>query len=132
MPRTPGSPSKTHRVVCVRQRLWNSIRVLKRCTSRQLEATAEVGSANLQKYLRALHRAGFIALARPKRNGHALGHAVWRLARDPGPQAPIVRSDGSGVYDPNQDRVYPYAPSAEGEGRDDRATHRSGVADRAP
>lgn len=118
MPRTPGSLSQAHRVPGARQRLWNSIRVLKRFTSAQLEATAAVNPANLQKYLLALDHAGYLALARPKQNGKAMGHAVWRLARDSGPLAPIVRANGSGVYDPNQATLYPYR----GEARDEPAT----------
>lgn len=84
------------------------MRVLKQFTSAQLEATAEVGPTNLKKYLPALAKAGYLRLARPKRNGQTGGHAVWRLARDTGIKAPIVRFDGSGVYDPNRDVVYPY------------------------
>jgi hypothetical protein len=126
MSRTPGATSQTHRVVCARQRLWNSIRVFKRFTSGQLEATAEVTRANLQKYLLALSRSGYLALARPKQNGKSLGHAVWRLARDSGPHAPIVRTDGSGVYDPNQNQLYPYRDEAT-----DEPPTRPGVARRA-
>lgn len=124
MPRTPGATSQTHRVVCARQRLWNSICVLKRFTSAQIEATAEVSPANLQKYLQALARAGYLVLVRPKQNGKSLGHAVWRLARDSGPRAPIVRTDGSGVYDPNHDTLYPYRDEA----ADERAPGRGELA----
>jgi hypothetical protein len=123
MPRAPGSSSKTHRVVCARQRLWNSIRVLKRFTAAQIEATAEVSPANLQKYLLALDRSGYLVKVRPKQNGCPGGHALWRLARDSGPRAPIVRNDGSGVYDPNQDQLYP----GRDEATHDHATRRGGL-----
>lgn len=115
MSRLPGATSKTHRVVCARQRVWNSIRVLKRFTAAQLEATATIRRANLQKYLLALDRAGYLTLVRPKQNGKSLGHAIWRLARDTGPRAPIVRTDSSGVYDPNHDALYPGRAEASDE-----------------
>ncbi|MDG4595520.1 MAG: hypothetical protein P9F75_07470 [Candidatus Contendobacter sp.] len=127
MPRTPGSHSTRRPTADVRQRAWNSIRVLKRFTAVDLAATAAIGPFNLRKYLKALARAGVIVVAVPKRNGHAGGHVVWRLARDLGPLHPLPRRDGSGVYDPNRDRLHPYAEAA-----DDRAAARPGVADRAP
>lgn len=107
----------------VRQQAWNSIRVLKRFTSAQIEATAEIQEENLRKYLKALDRAGYLVLCRPKQNGKPMGHAVWRLARDSGPRAPLVRFDGSGVYDPNHDALYPWRE----EVADDRATRRGGL-----
>jgi hypothetical protein len=110
----------------VHQRAWNSIRVFKRFTSGQIEATADIRCNNLNKYLKALHRTGFLVQVRPKQNGKSLGHAVWRLARDSGPHAPIVRTDGSGVYDPNQDQLYPYRDEAT-----DEPPTRPGVARRA-
>lgn len=106
MPRTPGSHSTRRPVADVRQRAWNSIRVLKRFTVADLAATADAGGRNLRAYLQALARAGLIAVAVPKRNGHAGGHVVWRLARDLGPSHPLPRRDGSGVHDPNHDAVH--------------------------
>lgn len=127
MSRAPGSHSTRRPPTESRRRIWNSLRVLKRFTSAEVEATATVSRANLRQYLRALHRARIVAVAVPKRNGHARGHAVWRLVVDLGPLHPIPRSDGSGVYDPNHDRLHPYL-----EARDERDSARPGVADRAP
>jgi hypothetical protein len=107
----------------VRQQAWNSIRVLKRFTAAQIEATAEIQEENLRKYLKALAAAGYLAQVRPKQNGRPGGHAIWRLARDSGPRAPLVRYDGSGVYDPNQDQLYP----GRNEVANDRATRRGGL-----
>lgn len=124
MPRTPGATSTHRPVTDTRQKVWNSIRVLKRFTTAQIEATAEVRRDNLRKYLSALDRAGYLVLVRPKQNGKALGHAVWRLARDSGPQHPLPRRDGSGVYDPNHDTLYPYRDEA----ADERAPGRGELA----
>lgn len=107
MPRVTGSHSTRRPPTESRRRIWNSIRVLKRFTAVDVEATAGVSRASLRQYFRALHRAGILAVAVPKRNGCARGHAVWRLANDLGPLHPIPRHDGSGVYDPNQERLYP-------------------------
>lgn len=92
----------------VRQRAWIAMRIFKTFTAAQIQASAEVETHNLRKYIKALHRAGYLIVHRPKRNGVTGGHAVWRLARDSGPAAPIVRFDRNGVYDPNHDTVYPF------------------------
>lgn len=107
---TPGMHQRGRDGLDIRQQAWNSIRVIKRFTSAQIEATAAISRDNLRKYLKALHQTGYLVQVRPKQNGKSLGHAVWRLARDSGPSAPIVRTDGSGVYDPNQDHLYPDRP----------------------
>jgi hypothetical protein len=112
MPGTPGMHQRHRLGLDIRQQAWNSIRVLKRFTTAQIEATAAISRDNLRKYLKALHQTGYLVQVRPKQNGKSLGHAVWRLARDSGPRAPIGRTDGSGVYDPNQDTLYPYRMEA--------------------
>lgn len=122
---TPGMMQRRRPGLDIRQQAWNSIRVLKRFTTAQIEATAEISRDNLRKYLKALDRAGYLVMVRPKQNGKSLGHAVWRLARDTGPRAPIVRTDSSGVYDPNHDALYP----GRAEASDEPAT-RPGVAGR--
>lgn len=108
MSRTPGSFTKSHPVQNARQRAWNAMRVLKTFTVLHLEISAEIGLDNLKKYLKALHRAGFLRQLRPKRSGRAMGHAIWRLVDCPGPLAPMVRRDQTGVYDPNRDRFIPW------------------------
>lgn len=132
MPRVTGSHSTRRPVTDGRRRIWNSIRVLKRFTAADLAATAGIGQDNLRKYLLALARAGLIAVAVPKRNGYARGHAVWRLVNDLGPLHPLPRRDQSGVYDPNRDRLYPYAQPSPARDHPDPVADRSGLADRAP
>lgn len=112
MSRTPGSPTQVHRVTDARQRAWNAMRRFKTFTTADLEPVAAIRPANLQKYLRALARAGVLRLERPKRNGRVDGHALWRLVRNSGPFCPIVRNDGTGVYDPNAGQLYPLIPTA--------------------
>ena len=109
MARTPGSVTRRYSVQNARQRAWNGMRIFKRFTLVDLELSAEINERNLRTYLHALHRTGFLRIERPKRNGRAMGHIVWRIAPGVGPQAPIVRRDQSGVYDPNTDRLIPYS-----------------------
>lgn len=92
----------------IRQRAWTAMRIFKIFTVAQIEATAEIERDNLRKYLKSLHRAGYLVLHRPKSNGKTGGHAVWRLARDSGPIAPHLLQGGTGVYDPNRDAVFPF------------------------
>lgn len=92
----------------MRQRAWTAMRIFKVFTAAQIQATAEVGQDNLGKYLKALHRAGYLTLLRHRRNGSAGGHALWHLVRDSGPTAPIVRNDRTGVHDPNSGAVHPF------------------------
>lgn len=92
--RTLGAHSKRRPAQELRQRAWNSMRVLRVFTTAQIAATAEISAVNLRKFLPALVRSGYIRVEKPKQNGKAQGHAIWRLARNTGPRAPIVRSDG--------------------------------------
>lgn len=114
MPRTPGSLTQHHTVLVARQRIWNALRIFKLFTAAEIAPVADASPANVQKYLRALARAGYLRLERPKRNGRVDGHAIWRLLRNSGPLCPIVRQGEDGVYDPNSDQIYPY-PYSQGE-----------------
>lgn len=122
MARTPGSHTRCHAVAGARQRAWNALRVYKVFTAAEIAPVADISLTNLQKYLKALARAGYLRLERPKRNGYLDGHAVWRLLRNSGPGCPIVRQDGSGAWDPNHARVYPAQVSCRKENSDDRGT----------
>ena len=105
MARLPGTRSIAVTVGNARQKMWRSMRILRRFTAAEIEATAEAGTSNVQRYVKALLRAGFLRIARPKREGVKGGHPVYQLARDSGPKPPRVRVDGS-VYDANTDEVY--------------------------
>jgi len=109
VPRTPGSLTRHHAVVDARQRLWNAMRIYKLFTVAEIAPVADASLANAKKYLRALARAGYLRLERPKRNGCVNGHAIWRLLRNSGPRRPHPLRDLTGVYDPNSDQLYPYS-----------------------
>lgn len=116
MARLVGSLTKSHRVAVARQRAWNAIRVFKVFRASDVAATADINEANLQKYLHALQQAGYLRIERPKQNGKTLGHAIWRLVDNTGPQCPIVRRDG--VYDPNQQQIRASRPSLRSQDRE--------------
>lgn len=108
MPGVEGMTQRRRAGLDVRQHAWSSMRVFKVFTTEQIEATAGITRDNLRKYIKALRKSGYLRLVRPKQNGKSQGHAIWRLIRNSGARAPIVRMDGSGVYDPNHGVVYPY------------------------
>lgn len=109
---TPGMKQKRRPGGEARQRSWTAMRIYKTFTSVQIEAVAEIAGKNLHKYILDLSSAGYLVIWRPKRNGHPGGHTIWRIARDSGPNAPIVRFNRDGVYDPNRDIVYPFRDDA--------------------
>lgn len=82
-------------------RVWQSMRVMRRFTTANLQATAEAGESAVRKYLMALRKAGYVRLVQQRSSGRPGSHDVWALVRDSGPVAPIRRADGSGVFDYN-------------------------------
>jgi hypothetical protein len=108
MPRTEGSHTTRRKRVDVRGIAWAAMRIHKRFTTANIRATTGIGQTNLEKYIKVLHRSGYLKLERPRQLGRSLGHAVWRLVRDTGPQYPIPRKDQSGVWDQNQQTLYPF------------------------
>ncbi len=65
---------------------------------------------NLQKYFRVLHKAGYLFLS-PKRAAGTKptspGFKRYRLIRDTGEHAPVVRKKGTEVFDHNLREVFP-------------------------
>lgn len=106
MPRLPGTFNKTRPKEDVRQKAWLAMRMIRRFTTFDVRSTSGIEPDNLKKYLQALHKPGFIAKDREKKNGAPMGHVVWRLVRDTGPRQPIVRMYGLGVFDPNTGSVW--------------------------
>lgn len=83
-------------------RVWQSMRILRRFDTADLVATAEAGRSGVEKYVRALGAAGFLRLIEARVNGRPGSRDQWALVRDTGPLAPIVRREKSRtVYDAN-------------------------------
>ena len=88
-----------------RQKAWQAIRILGRFTIHQVVATTGLTYANAHRYVSSLHKAGFLVRARERLAGQS-GHSdLFRLARNPGPSAPLLWRNGQ-VYDPNTGKVY--------------------------
>lgn len=89
-----------------RDRIWQSMRILRQFRLPDLVATSEAGENNCLKYTRALCAAGIVRVVQPKASGIKGGHIAFSLVRDLGPKAPRLRSDGT-TYDPNSQTVLP-------------------------
>ncbi len=84
----------------VRQRLWSSMRIMKRFNIIDLQITAMAGKHTTQSYLRALVKAKLV------RQQSTPDGVVYRLNIDLGPQHPIVKGDH--VYCQNSQIKYPF------------------------
>jgi hypothetical protein len=87
-------------------RIWQSMRVLLRFDSGDLVVTTEATDRTVQTYLRALHRAGYVRMLKRQAGGRPGSRSLYQLVRDSGPLAPVVRQDGSGVWDQNTQQLH--------------------------
>ena len=100
MARTQGATSTASQAPMT-QRVWQSMRVMRRFSSGDLIATAETGDTVVHKYVRALASAGYLRLAKARVSGRPGSRDIWTLARDSGPLAPIRQRSAGNVFDPN-------------------------------
>lgn len=91
--RAPMTPGKG------RSRMWQSMRILRRFTSADLQAAAETSAENCSDYLHGLLDAGYLRIVKSFRRGYVGGHAVYQLIKDTGPYAP--RLGKQALRDPN-------------------------------
>lgn len=107
----------------LRQRAWWVIRARKSVTQPELMSTLADGdekdpASNLNRYLRALERAGFLQSSVQRVAGCALtspGHKRYLLVRDNGRLAPVFRQTAGVVFDPNTGETFAIAESQECE-----------------
>ena len=94
-----------------RIRIWRAIRIRRKFTVPEIislvadESRGDMTN-NVQKYVRALAKAGYLIELPRREAGTALtsnGHKRWWLTddKDTGPEAPIWRLERSTVFDPN-------------------------------
>jgi len=95
-----------HRKPRARDRMWQSMRILREFTAHDLEATAEAGHSNAKQYLLGLEAAGYLRRIRRTNFQRGGPQTAWRLIRDTGPKAPRLQSDGT-TYDPNDHSEHP-------------------------
>jgi hypothetical protein len=108
MVRIAGATTKRQKQANTLDLAWTAMRIHTRFTTSNIRATTGIGKNNLDNYIRALRRAGYIKLERPRESGKTLGHAIWRLVRNTGPRHPLPRKDQTGMWDQNQQKLYPY------------------------
>ena len=87
MPRTPQAYSTASQAPML-QRVWTSMRVMRRFTRGELMTTAEAGQRTVEGYVRALRDAGYLRLARGRVNGPPRSTDTWAPAPDRRPPAP--------------------------------------------
>lgn len=104
----------------LRQRAWWVIRARKSVTLPELMSTLAEGgerdaAGNLGRYLRVLERSGFLRSSVQRATGCALtspGHKRYRLVRDNGRLAPVLRQTAGVVFDPNTGKTFPMTAQA--------------------
>lgn len=104
----------------LRQRAWWILRARQTVSIRDLltalaDGTEKNPAANLARYLCALARAGFL-VELPRTPGTALtspGFKRYRLVRNNGRQAPVLRQHQRTVFDPNTGEAFPFDPKEE-------------------
>lgn len=89
----------------VRQKLWQSMRVMRRFTLPQLMATADAEQGPAAAYVNSLKNAGYLRVEQQRQLGITGSHGVYQLLRDTGPKHPITNRVQV-VYDPNQDSYH--------------------------
>lgn len=88
-----------------RQKIWQSMRIMRQFTVKDLAATAECSAGEVRRYVRGLRSVGYVRIVKPKTTGGSTGGSRWAvhlLVKDTGPYAPRVRMDDKGVTDPNR------------------------------
>jgi len=96
----------------LRIRVWRAMRIRRKFTVTDLAMLVADGSergditSNVQKYVRALAKAGYLIELPKREKGAAMtgkGYKRWWLQddQDTGPQAPVWSADKKTVFDPN-------------------------------
>ncbi|MGF1727180.1 hypothetical protein [Photobacterium nomapromontoriensis] len=87
-----------------RQKMWLTLRVLRKFRLSDLMMATEVGRSTASKFVNRLIQAGYVRKISPSKPRLGDG-AVFLLVRDTGPLAPIERSK-KGMWDPNEDKLF--------------------------
>jgi hypothetical protein len=103
--KAPPPERKSRSSLTRRQRMWNSIRIMRLFGISDLVTTAMTDYAGARIYVRHLVLAGIVRVVTPHGNLAGQG-ARHQLVIDCGPFAPQVRRGGK-VFDPNRRREFP-------------------------
>lgn len=96
-----------------RQRMWNTMRVMRVFTVLDLMMAAEVQRNTAHTYLMRLKRAGYVRVTKPGGNRHG-ERAIYLLVRNSGPKSPIDKGEG-GMWDINDQQLHLFHKEAADE-----------------
>ena len=90
----------------LRQRAWTAMRMSRTFSIEDLLVASASGDekdprGNLRRYCKGLCAAGILRRLARFQQGLYAGGPVYRLARDLGPIAPVLRSNSTDIHDPN-------------------------------
>ena len=101
MAREPGLHKRTQNTSPAKDKLWQSMRIMRSgFSSADLATVSEVSAKNAAIYVRALRMAGFVRRTAKRTPGKAGSADLYALVRNTGPLSPIRHRHG-GVYDRN-------------------------------
>lgn len=81
-----------------RAKIWRVLRLQRKASTAELAAAAGTSTSNVQKYLRLLRSAGYVARLQRRAPG---GHLRWAMCDDTGPLSPVFRPRQGVVLDRN-------------------------------
>lgn len=95
-----------------RQKLWNNMKIEQVFTAHSLISSINVSINSSNRFIRSLYKAGYLICVcngkKVKSSHRGTEKSRYRLVRDTGRLAPIVRDNG--VWDQNQQRFYKFNP----------------------
>lgn len=114
-PRGPQSGVKIVRKETLRSRAWAAMRIRHKASIDDIALLVAQGDerdlqGNIEKYFRALARAGYLRQLTVRESGTAPtsnGFVRYLLINDTGPLAPVWRPSRGSVYDPNTETEQP-------------------------
>lgn len=101
----------------VRQRCWNSVRVLKKFSIADVATGAECSYSQASMYLTRLRRAGYVRCVQSPRADVAGVSALLFLQHDSGPKAPVPDDKNDLMIDPNTGKRHQYSELETGKAR---------------
>jgi hypothetical protein len=107
-PLTQAEPRRPRRQT-VRDRMWATMRTLRKFRIADLETLAGATRDNAQRYVGALEKTGFLSRLRAEAGTAPTSNGIcrWLLIRNSGPAAPVYKAKAAEVYDRNTGSTYP-------------------------
>lgn len=98
------------------QLIWNTLRINLTITPSVTKAVTKCSITSIRRYLLALEKAGYVRCRRLEKHlspeERAGQEYSYKLIRNTGPKAPILRSKPAGCWDQNEQKFYPYGDSS--------------------